>query len=252
LTRIAAALFLAAALAVATGAAVSASAECPCEPKPIPPLTGSVGAGLALTGGNTDTKTVNVTAGLQWDPKTGNVLKASALYLHGEKDDEAIVSQTTLGARDEYHLRPRVFVFGDVSYLHDHFKQISYLIAPLAGLGYQVAKTAAATWAVDAGVGGAFEQDEGLDSTSSGAFHAGETLTWKLSSTATIAHSATGLWKTSDTADALYHLDAALATAVTSHSELKVSFVDEIKNEPPSPLLKKSDTAIVATFLMKL
>jgi putative salt-induced outer membrane protein YdiY len=229
-----------------------AAADCPCEPKPTPPLTGSVGAGLALTGGNTDTKTVNVTAGLQWDPKTGNVLKASGLYLHGEKDDEDILSQTTLGARDEYHFGPRAFVFGDLSYLHDQFKQISYLIAPLAGVGYQLAKTPALVFAVDAGAGGAFEKDEGLESTSNGALHAGETLTWKISPTATLSHSATGLWKTSDTADALYHLDAAIATQVTRHSELKVSFVDEIKNRPPSPSLKKSDTAIVATFLMKL
>jgi putative salt-induced outer membrane protein YdiY len=229
----------------------SAWAADPCATPTPSALTGSLGAGFAHTGGNTDTTSVNVSFALQYDPKTKNVVKAAGLYLRGRTEDTDTVNQTTVGVRDEYKLSERAFAFADVHYLHDTFKAVSYLVNPLAGVGYQVVKTPATVLAVDVAVGGAFEKDEGFDSTTSGAYHAGESFAHKLSPTASITQNATAVWKTSDSADALYHFDVSLATAVTRHSELKVSFLDDIKNKPATPTTEKSDTAIVMAFVMK-
>jgi putative salt-induced outer membrane protein len=214
-------------------------------------LTGSVGAGFAHTSGNTDTTSVNVSFGLQWDPKTRNVLKAGGFYLRGRTQDTDTVDQATLSVRDEYQLSSRTFAFGEVQYMRDRFKEVTYLITPLVGVGVKLVKTEKTVLALDVAVGGAFEKDESLSSTTSGAYHAGESFSCKISSTASVAQNATALWKTTDSADANYHFDVSLATAVTHHSELKVAFLDDIKNKPTSPTIEKSDTAIVMAFVMK-
>jgi putative salt-induced outer membrane protein len=231
---------------------VQAEDPCPC-PTPTPrAFTGSLGAGLAKTGGNTDTLTLNALFALQYDPKTGKVLKASGFYLRGSTDGEETVDQTALALRGERQVSSRAFLFGDVGYLRDRFKELTYLITPAVGAGYKLVKTDATLFAVDAGVGGAFEKLTDQPSTSSGAFQAGQTFSHKLSSTATFSQSARGLWKTSDTSDALYHLDVSLAAALTRRTEMKVSFVDDIKNRPASPGVAKSDTAVVMTLIMKM
>src|SRR5947199_7322863 len=48
---------------------------------PPKPWTSSIGAGLAITSGNTDTKNYNLSLATKYDPKTKFVFKADALYL---------------------------------------------------------------------------------------------------------------------------------------------------------------------------
>ena len=54
--------------------------------------TGSAGAGLSLTSGNSDTLNFNLALDLTRDPKTRNVMKFKALYLRGEQDDATTVT----------------------------------------------------------------------------------------------------------------------------------------------------------------
>jgi putative salt-induced outer membrane protein YdiY len=240
---------------VVVAAAGLVRADDPCAPTPSPTpraLTASLGAGLAKTGGNTDTLTLNATFGLQWDPKTGKVLKASGSYLRGSTDGLETVDQTALNLRGERRLSARAFLFAEVGYLRDRFKELTYLLTPAVGAGYKLVATDATLLAVDAGLGGAFEKDTDRQSTSGGAFQAGQTFSHKLSPTATFAQSARGIWKTSDTSDALYHLDVSLAAALTGRTEIKVSFVDDIKTRRASPGVARSDTAVMMTLVMKM
>src|SRR6476660_6485156 len=64
-------------LAALAVAATAFAADAP----PPKDWTGSVGAGLAVTTGNTDTQNFNLAAGTKYDPKTKFVFKADALYL---------------------------------------------------------------------------------------------------------------------------------------------------------------------------
>ncbi|HSU89309.1 MAG TPA: DUF481 domain-containing protein, partial [Terriglobia bacterium] len=88
-----------------------AYSQAPQPTAPPPVWTGNVGAGLALTNGNTDTKNINISLGIVRDPKTRSVLRVNGLYLRGEKESELIVNQAQFTIRDEINISPRTFVF---------------------------------------------------------------------------------------------------------------------------------------------
>src|ERR1051325_11705965 len=59
--------------------------ETPAKP-PEKPWSSSLGAGIALTSGNSDTKNININFNTAFDPKTDRRFKADALYLRGDSE----------------------------------------------------------------------------------------------------------------------------------------------------------------------
>jgi putative salt-induced outer membrane protein YdiY len=228
---------------------------CPCPEPPPPPLTGSLGAGLSMTNGNSDTSAFNLAFGLVYDPKTHNLFKADAFYLRSTNDGVATADKAAAALRYEYKVSDRVYAFGQVAYLRDQFKNITYLITPMAGAGYYVVKQKTLELSLDGSVGGAFEKDSGFDASSSGAFAVGEAFLWKFSPSAALTQKASGLWKTSNTSDSFYHFELGLAATLTKSFDLKVSYLVDYKNKPMSPdpavELKKTDTALIAAIIYK-
>lgn len=224
---------------------------CPCPEPPPPPLTGSLGAGLSITGGNSETTAFNLAFGLVYDPKTHSVFKADAFWLYSKSDGEATADKATAALRYEYKVTERAYAFGQVAYLRDRFKNITYLLTPMVGGGYYVVKQKTLELSLDGSVGGAFEKDSGYDATSSGAFALGEQFLWKFSPSAALTQKAQGLWKTNDTSDAFYHFEIGVAATLTKNFELKVSYLVDYKNQPRPSDLKKTDTALIATILYK-
>ncbi len=190
---------------------------------PAKPWSTNIGAGLAITSGNTDTKSLNFSLATKYDPHTRFVFKADALYLRGESGGVTQVDKAT---------------------------DINYLVAPLAGGGYRLIKSDRENLTVDAAGGAQFENDFGVGRSSSGAVKAGENFDFALSKTSKITQKLTGLWKTSDFADALYHFDAGLTSAVTTRSELKLAYTYDYKARPPLGV-KKGDSALFAALLFK-
>jgi putative salt-induced outer membrane protein YdiY len=227
---------------------------CPCPtPTPPPPdWTGSFGGGLALSGGNSDTKSYNATFAVKYDPKRKNVLTADGLYLRSDNQGQATVDKTALGVRDEYKVGARAFVFGEVRHLRDAFKEIKYLISPIVGAGVNAVDTEKAKLSLDVAVGGQFEEDTGKASTADGALQAGQRLNVKLSDGAALAERGSALWKMSDFGDALYRFEIGLTASVAKRLELKVGFIDDYKTRPAQPLLKKNDTSLVAALVFKI
>jgi putative salt-induced outer membrane protein len=220
-------------------------------PAPTPVYTGSFGGGFALTGGNTDTKNFNLVFSLVRDPKTKNVFKADALYLRGSQNDVLNLHRAAVKLRDEYSISRRVFLFAELGYLRDPFKQIDYLFAPIGGIGYKLIASDPTTLSISGGVGGLFEKNPGFDLKKSGSLNAGENFSHKISTTATITQSVSTLWKMDDFSDSLTTFSAALTTTLYKKLELKVEFLDTYKTRPPNPTIKKNDTAFLTTFLVK-
>lgn len=216
-----------------------------------PPWTSSVGAGLAITSGNSDTKNINLSFNTKYDPKTRIVFKAEALYLRGDADGETLVDKATANAREEYSLSDRTFAFGEVSYLRDPFKSINYFIAPVAGAGYRVIKTDTRNLTVDAALGVQTESNSITGRSSSGALKAGENFDWALSPTSKITQKLTGIWKTNALGDALYHFDAGLATTIVTRIELKIAYAYDYRTRTPLPAIEKGDSALFAAVLFK-
>lgn len=214
-------------------------------------MTGSVAAGLALTGGNTSTTTTNFAFTVESDKTRRNVVRGDGLNIRSSRDGDAIVDRTSLQGQDDYALTERTYVFGRMQYLRDKFKGIDYLISPTGGVGYRVVNTAVSTLTTEAAVGFVTEKNPGREKRSSGALTAGEKATHKISDTATLTQSLMALWKTTDFGDSLVTFQAGLATDITPRAQLKVEFLDTFKNQPPSILVKKNDTALIMSFVFK-
>jgi len=217
----------------------------------MPVYTGSFGGGFTLTSGNTDTRNFNLVFNLVRDPKTKNVFKADALYLRASQNDTLNLHRSAVKIRDEYSLSKRTFLFGELGYLRDEFKDISYLIAPIGGIGYKLIATDETTLAVSGGAGGFFEKNTGLPLKKSASLNAGQNFSHKLSTTATITESLNTLWKTNDLDDYLTNFSVGITTTLYKKLELKVEFLDSYKSKPPNPTIKKNDTAFLTTFLLK-
>ena len=213
--------------------------------------TSSIGAGLALTSGNTDTQNYNFSFSTKYDPQTRIIFKADALFLRGSSNGETQVDRATAAARGELSLSARTFTFAEVSYLRDPFKDINYLVAPVAGAGYRIIRSDTRNLTVDAAAGIQVESNDLAGRTSSGALKAGEDFDWALSPTSKVTQKFTALWKTSDFGDALYHFDAGLATSVLTRIELKIAYAYDYKTRPPSPEIEKGDSALFAALLFK-
>jgi putative salt-induced outer membrane protein len=218
---------------------------------PAKPWNSSAGAGLAITSGNTDTQNINLSFATAYDPKTVRLFKADALYLRGEANGEKQVDKATAIGRYERTLSDRVFWFGELSYLRDPFKAITYLISPIAGAGYKIIKTDSRTLSLDGGLGATVESNRSLGSETSGAVKAGQAFEWTISPTSKFGQRLSGLWKTDDFDDALYHFDAGITTTIATRAELKLSYVYDYKNQPPFAGIERGDSALFAALLFK-
>ena len=219
-------------------------------PAPVDPWASSIGAGVAVTSGNSDTMNINLSASTLWDPKTARLFKAEALYLLGENEGEKTVDKSTALARYEQLFEERAFWFGEVQYLRDPFKDINYLVSPLAGAGYHVIRTDTRKLTLDGALGAVVEDNDFAGRKTSGAVKAGQTFEWAISPVSKVTQKLTGLWKTDDFADALYHFDAGLATTIAARLELKLSYVYDYKADPP-PDIEKGDSSLFAALLVK-
>jgi putative salt-induced outer membrane protein YdiY len=222
----------------------------PAEPPP-PPWAGSIGFGLALTSGNSDTFNINVSFDVTSNPKARNVFKAEGLYLRGDTDDELAVDRTSFRLRDEYSLRPRTYVFGQLEYLRDPFKSIQYLWAPTGGIGYKVIDLPMTTFSVDGGLGLVIEKNPFLEARTSGAVSSGEDFVYKFSEASSFTQSFDALWVIDDFGDALYTFKVGVAGAITKRATVKVELVDSYKTEPPDLTTKKNDVALVTAIVYK-
>jgi putative salt-induced outer membrane protein YdiY len=233
-------------LSIAT--TVTAQAPAPSE---MPVYTGNAGGGFAVTGGNTQTNNVNLTAALTRDPKTKNVIKATATYLRGKQNKLLNLDRTGFNIRDEYSLSKRTFMFGQVDYLRDKFKEIIFLWVPGGGVGYKLVNSGSTLLSIDGAAGGLLEKNPGRESSKTGSLTTGQRFQQKLSTSATFTESLSTIWKTSDFGDSLTNFSVGATTTLVGNLELKLEFIDSYKNKPAKASLKKNDTAFVTAFVVK-
>jgi putative salt-induced outer membrane protein YdiY len=220
---------------------------------PPPPKiwTVTLSGGFAMTSGNTDTSNVNASFDMVYDPQTKNVVKSDGLFLRGTTEGELTAHRTGLNIRDEYRLTTRAFVFGQNQYLRDEFKNIDYLLAPTAGLGYKLFDTATTKLTVDGSVGGVWEKNPGFEVSSSGALAFGEKLVQNLTMTTTLTQTFTALWKMNNFDDALLTAGIGIAASMSTRTQLKFEVLDTYKNLPPLPTIQKNDVAVLMSIVIK-
>ena len=249
-------LALLASLFVFSGTAVAQTPPPPPPGAPAPapvrgPWSGSLSAGLSITSGNKNTQNFNISFDLTHDPKTRNLFKVDGLYLRGKSESNLTGDQLRLGGRDQFTFNSRGFVFGQMRYLRDRFKNIDYFLAPAAGVGLKLVNGPQATFDIAAGIGGVWEQDAGLALPTSGSITFDEKVMIKLTPTATLLQSTSALWKTQDLKDALYTFSTSFAAGISKRAQLKVELLDLFKNRPPSTLIKRNDVTLITGLVYK-
>lgn len=231
--------------------AADAGAQAPAAPPPPPGWTGSIGGGLAIASGNSDTSTTNVGYDVLKDHGTNVIFKSTGLLLKGSNDGVSNVDRSQADARLGYTLSPRLSAFGQTTFARDRFKAIDYILAPTGGLSYKVVATERTEWMTDGSVGVVFEKNQGLDTETSGAIIAGEKLTHKFAEKTKFVHAATALWKMNDFDDAFYTFSAGLLTSIAGNFDLKTEFLSTYKNKLTNTALKKADQSIVLSVVYK-
>ena len=221
--------------------------------RPRPRWVASVGLGFALTSGNADTSTLNLSFDVSSRPQTPNVFKADLLYLRGEENGELSLNRLSMRARDEYtRAAGRGYVFGQIEGLRDTFKDIDYLVAPSVGLGHKVRDTPALALFLDAGLGLKVEKNMrprrcGRRAPSPPA----SASCASCPSTPSITQSLAALWTIDRLDDALYTFKAGLTADLTRRSQIKVEVVDLYKTRPPAVTVEKNDVSLVTSLVYK-
>lgn len=239
-------------VAMLTSAAQArAQAQPPASPPPPPPWTGNAGFGLSLNRGNSDTTNLNASFEATHGAKTPRVWKFKGLYLRGENDGSLAVDSLNLEARHERAIGKRAYAFANLQFLEDQFKDIDYLVAPGAGVGYKVVATPATTFNVDGGLGVKVEKNPGIDRRTDAVVTASDKFEHKLSPTATLTQGFGVLWKAQDFGDALYTFTAGAAAALTTRTQLKIELLDSYASRPPTADVKSNDVALLTALVYK-
>jgi putative salt-induced outer membrane protein YdiY len=229
----------------------------PGVPPNIPPLpeqktlslAGS--AGLTITSGNKDTSTFNAGYEIIYDPKGKNLLKSDGLFLRARSESQRTADQLALNGRDEYKLMTRGYVFGQIQYLRDRFKNINYLVAPTTGLGYRFIDTPRTRFSLDTGLGGVWEQNPDLDVNFTGALTYAQKFSHQLTSSTLLTQSLLALHKTDDLSDSLHVFAAAVAAGITPRTQLKVELRDTYRNRLLASLVVNNDVALLLALVYK-
>lgn len=245
-----------AALAIAvvvssTAFAQVAPAAAPAPPPPPPVWTGSIGAGIAVTSGNSDTSNINLSFKAVRDPKTKIVFSTEGLYIRGTGNGELTADNALFGAKVQRQLSDRAYFFTQVQYLRDSFKAIDYFIAPTFGVGYKIVDSEKAKLSTDVAVGPSWEKNPGLDVRTKMAVAFGEKASYAISKTAALTQGFSAAIVADDWADGLYAFSVGLAAGITNRTQLKFEVIDTFKNKPPTADIKKNDVSTLVSMIYK-
>lgn len=218
---------------------------------PPPTWTGSVGAGLAFTSGNTDTSNWNVSFKAVRDPKTKTIFSAEGLLIRGTQNGELSADNSLFNTRLERRFSDKAFFFGQLQFLRDSFKSIDAFWAPTAGVGYKFYESDKGSFSADISVGASWEKNPGQDVRTNGLVAFGEKFTYALSKSALFTHAFSGSVVADDFGDGLYTISVGVAASMTERTQLKVEVLDTYRTRPADETTRKNDVSTVVSFVYK-
>jgi putative salt-induced outer membrane protein YdiY len=221
------------------------------EEPPIKPWAGSLGAGLAMTRGNTDTSSVNVSFELTHDRQQRLIFKTTGLLIQSVTNDTLTSDRGVADVRLDYRLTYKFTAFSRVNYLRDSFQKIDYLVSPTLGLGYAFVDTVPTKFSIDVSLGTVFERNTGVPLRTSPAFAVGERFAQQITDSARITQQAGALWKIDDFGDGLYTVGAAIAANISSRAELKAEVLDGFKTELTAPAVDNNNVSLLMSVVFK-
>lgn len=206
--------------------------------------------GLSETRGNSALLAFNLSGkAARVAPRDKISLYATAVYA---TDNTTPPERTTTnaiqgGARFDYNLRPRLFVFGLADFAFDQFQHLDLRSVLGGGAGVHVIKTANTTF--DVFVGGNYEKENfsanpplvpASITRNSAEVMAGEELDWKLNNRVSVTERFTLFPNMSETGEYRFQFDATAATKLKNWLSWQVTVADRYISNP-LPGLKTND-----------
>jgi putative salt-induced outer membrane protein YdiY len=212
--------------------------------------SGMLDTGLSETRGNSALLAFSLAG------KAARVAKRNKLSLYSNivyaTDNTTPPSRTTAnsiqgGARFDYNLKPRVFVFAIADFAYDQFQHLDLRSVLGGGLGYHVIKTDNTTFDVFAG--GDYDREkfspsppQTLTSTTRNTAEvlAGEELSWKLNNRVSLNERFSAFPNLSDLGQYRFQFDATAATKLKAWLSWQITVSDRYLSNP-LPGLKSND-----------
>ena len=212
--------------------------------------SGLFDTGLSLTRGNSALLAYNLSAKLSRTvPRDKITAYATAVYA---TDDTTPPGRTTAhavlaGARMDYNLKPRFFVFGFADFAYDEFQHLDLRSVLGGGVGVHVIKRKDTT--LDVFAGGDYERENfspnppltltGL-TRNTAEIVAGEELTWALNGRTSLNERFSFFPNMSETGEYRFQLDSTAATKLKNWLSWQITFSDRYLSNP-LPGLKSND-----------
>jgi putative salt-induced outer membrane protein YdiY len=217
------------------------------EPKK-PTWESSVGFGLTLTKGNSDTlmATANFLTGKKWDK---NELAFGADGTYGENNGTKNAESAHAFGQYNRLLNDRLFGFGRVEGLYDALAFIDYRATVSVGLGYYFIKNDRMTLSAEVGPGWVAEKVAG-NTAEYFTIRFAEKFEYKLNKTARIWELAEYMPQVDNWGNYLATLEVGVETSISKSLNLRTYIQDTYRSEP-APGAKENDLKLVAGVLYK-
>jgi putative salt-induced outer membrane protein len=212
--------------------------------------SGVFDTGLSLTRGNSALLAYNLSAKMSRTvPRDKITAYATSVYA---TDDTIPPGHTTAhavlgGARIDYNLKPRLFVFGLADFAYDEFQHLDLRSVLGGGFGVHVIKSKATTLDV---FGGADYEREKFSpnpplvasgvTRNSAEIIAGEELSWNVSSRTSVSERFSVFPNVTDVGQYRFQLDSTAATKLKTWLSWQITFSDRYLSDP-LPGLKSND-----------
>jgi putative salt-induced outer membrane protein YdiY len=229
------------------------------HPRLIDLWSGVLDTGLSLTRGNSDSTSFALSGKAARTTHRNKIgVYTTAIYARSKV---AGVSSTTAqavrgGIRDDFDLRPRLFVFGLADFEHDEFQDLDLRSVLGGGLGYHMIKEKNTNFDVFGGAtynqeyySQAFNPPNPSTTRKSGEFVAGETFATKISTRTTFSEQFSIFPNLSDTGSYRFQFDATGATKLKSWLSWQLTFSDRFVSRP---LLGLKDNDLIFTTGLRL
>lgn len=207
---------------------------------------GFLDTGLAVTRGNSDTLSFNLSGqAVRKAPRDTFTVYAKSVFANDGTNGPTMTTANSIGGgmRLDYNLKPRLFIFGLADFYHDEFQQLDIRTILGGGAGYHAIQTKPTTFDI---YGGATynRSDYSTQNRNSAEVLAGEFFSHNFSGRTSFDERLEFFPNVSDTGQYRFTFDMHLVTKLGKWLAWQASFTDLYVSNPPSPTIDKNDVTL--------
>jgi putative salt-induced outer membrane protein YdiY len=207
---------------------------------------GFLDTGLAVTRGNSDTLSFNLSGqAVRKAPRDTFTIYAKSIFANNGTNGPTMTTANSIGGgmRLDYNLKPRLFVFGLADFYHDEFQQLDIRAILGAGAGYHAIQTKPTTFDI---YGGATynRSDYSTLNRNSSEIMAGEFFSHNFSERTSFNERFEVFPNLSETGQYRFTLDMHIVTKLGKWLSWQAAFDDLYVSNPPVAGVDKNDVTL--------